>query len=62
MSEMGGLRKQMPVTFWTFLIGTLALSGIPPFAGFFSKDEIIATAFHTQHYAIWIVARADGRS
>jgi NADH-quinone oxidoreductase subunit L len=56
MSEMGGLRKVMPVTFATFMIGTLALVGIPPFAGFFSKDEIIATAFHTQHYAIWIVA------
>ena len=58
MSEMGGLRKNMPVTFWTFLIGSLALVGIPPFAGFFSKDEIIATAFHTHHYAIWLVALA----
>jgi NADH-quinone oxidoreductase subunit L len=56
MSEMGGLRKFMPVTYVTFIVGTLALVGIPPFAGFFSKDEIIATAFHTQHYAIWIVA------
>src|SRR2546427_5071512 len=56
MSEMGGLRKVMPVTYATFMVGTLALVGIPPFAGFFSKDEIIATAFHTQHYAIWIVA------
>jgi NADH-quinone oxidoreductase subunit L len=56
MSEMGGLRKFMPVTYVTFMVGTLALVGIPPFAGFFSKDEIIATAFHTQHYAIWIVA------
>jgi NADH-quinone oxidoreductase subunit L len=58
MSEMGGLRKYMPVTFATFGIGTLALVGIPPFAGFFSKDEIIATAFHTHHYAIWLVALA----
>ena len=56
MSEMGGLRKRMPVTFATFGIGTLALVGFPPFAGFFSKDEIIATAFHTHHYAIWLVA------
>ena len=40
MSEMGGLRKPMPVTFWTFLIGSLALAGIPPLAGFWSKDEI----------------------
>jgi len=56
MSEMGGLRKHMPVTFVTFGIGTLALMGIPPFAGFFSKDAVIATAFDTGHYAIWVVA------
>src|SRR5205823_13027998 len=56
MSEMGGLRKYMPRTFWTFLIGAAALSGIPPFAGFWSKDEIISTAFHTHNYAIWFVA------
>jgi NADH-quinone oxidoreductase subunit L len=42
--EMGGLRKYMPVTFWTFMIGTLALAGIFPLAGFWSKDEILATA------------------
>ncbi|KAB7729120.1 NADH-quinone oxidoreductase subunit L [Rudanella paleaurantiibacter] len=40
--NMGGLRKYLPITFWTFLIGTIAISGIPPFAGFFSKDEILA--------------------
>ncbi len=45
MMEMGGLRKYMPITFWTFLAGTLALAGIPPFAGFWSKDEILANAF-----------------
>ncbi len=43
MSDMGGLRKKMPITFWTFVIGTLALIGIFPFAGFFSKDEILAS-------------------
>jgi NADH-quinone oxidoreductase subunit L len=43
---MGGLAKKLPITFITFLIGTLAISGIPPFAGFFSKDEILANAFH----------------
>jgi len=43
MSDMGGLRKKMPITFWTFIIGTLALVGIFPFAGFFSKDEILAS-------------------
>ena len=42
--EMGGLRKKMPITFWTFMIGTLALAGIFPLAGFWSKDEILATA------------------
>jgi NADH-quinone oxidoreductase subunit L len=44
--NMGGLRKALPVTFFTFLIGTLAISGIPPFAGFFSKDELLANVFH----------------
>jgi NADH-quinone oxidoreductase subunit L len=44
MSEMGGLKKYMPVTFWTFLIGTVALAGIPPLAGFWSKDEILLGA------------------
>ena len=42
---MGGLRKKLPITFITFLIATLAISGIPPFSGFFSKDEILAAAW-----------------
>jgi len=42
--HMGGLQKKMPITFWTFLIGTLALIACPPFAGFWSKDEILASA------------------
>ena len=41
MRQMGGLRKKIPWTFWTFLVGTLAIAGIPPLAGFFSKDEIL---------------------
>jgi NAD(P)H-quinone oxidoreductase subunit 5 len=45
MRLMGGLRKYMPVTAFTFLIGTLAISGIPPFAGFWSKDEILGATF-----------------
>jgi NADH-quinone oxidoreductase subunit L len=44
MSEMGGLRKHMPATFWTFLIGAGALAGIPPLAGFWSKDELLVGA------------------
>ncbi len=47
MQDMGGLRKYMPVTHITFLVAALAISGIPPFSGFFSKDEILAAAFHT---------------
>jgi NADH-quinone oxidoreductase subunit L len=45
MRRFGGLRKHMPTTYWTFLAATLAISGIPIFAGFFSKDEILAKAF-----------------
>ncbi len=44
-TKMGGLRKYMPVTHWTFLIGCLAIAGIPPFSGFFSKDEMLAAMF-----------------
>lgn len=44
--KMGGLLKRMPITFWTFLIATLALCGVPPLSGFFSKDTIIAEALH----------------
>jgi NADH-quinone oxidoreductase subunit L len=44
VSEMGGLRRRMPVTFATFLVATLALTGMPPFSGYFTKDSIIASA------------------
>lgn len=54
MRLMGGLRKYMPATAVTFLIGTLAISGIPPFAGFWSKDEILGSAF-TVNPALWVV-------
>lgn len=50
MRNMGGLRKTMPVTFWLYLIGTLALAGIFPLAGFWSKDEILADA--QRHYPV----------
>ncbi len=46
MRAMGGLRKKLPITFWTFLIAALAISGIPPFAGFWSKDEILGTLLY----------------
>jgi NADH-quinone oxidoreductase subunit L len=52
--EMGGLRKPMPITFWTFMIGTLALAGIFPLAGFWSKDEILATAGQND-YKVFLV-------
>ena len=45
MRNMGGLKQYMPATFWLMLIATLAIAGVPPFAGFFSKDEILAAAF-----------------
>jgi NADH-quinone oxidoreductase subunit L len=45
MRNMGGLRKRIPITFWTMTMGVLAIAGIPPLAGFFSKDEILFRAF-----------------
>ena len=58
MRNMGGLRKTMPVTFWLYMIGTLALAGIVPFAGFWSKDEILLDA--NLHYPIvyWLLTIA----
>jgi NADH-quinone oxidoreductase subunit L len=56
--KMGGIGKRMPWTRWAFLAGALALVGIPPFAGFFSKDAIIAAALHAGWYGVifWVVA------
>ena len=51
--KMGGLRKHLGLVYGTMLIATLAISGIPPFAGFFSKDAILAAAFSSEHYLIW---------
>ncbi len=58
MRNMGGLRKTMPVTFWLYMIGTLALAGIVPFAGFWSKDEILLDA--SLHYpgVYWLLTIA----
>ena len=52
--KMGGLKKHMPVTYWTFLIGCIAISGIAPLSGFFSKDEILAHAF-AQQPMLWVL-------
>jgi NADH-quinone oxidoreductase subunit L len=59
--EMGGLRKKLPITFWTFLIATLAIAGVPGFSGFFSKDMILAAALefgmrNPQHLIIFFGA------
>lgn len=54
MRKMGGLRKKLPITFFTMLMATFAISGLPPFAGFFSKDEILAHVYeHNQ--VLWII-------
>ncbi|HKO77946.1 MAG TPA: NADH-quinone oxidoreductase subunit L [Flavobacterium sp.] len=55
MRKMGGLKKAMPITFWTMLLSSLAISGVPLFSGFFSKDEILMTAFH-HNIPLWVVA------
>ena len=55
MKDMGGLRKYMPVTHITFLIACLAIAGVPPFAGFFSKEEILLAAFESNK-AIYVIA------
>ena len=57
MRFMGGLRKHMPITFFTFIIGALAISGIPPFSGFFSKDEILLNAF-LHNKVLWAIGSA----
>jgi NADH-quinone oxidoreductase subunit L len=51
--KMGALRKKMPVTFWTFLVGTLALCGVPPLSGFYSKDSILAQAAHQHRWPLF---------
>ncbi len=55
MRKMGGLAKKIPQTYRTMLIGAIAISGIPPLAGFFSKDEILGEAFKTGFYWVWAV-------
>ena len=55
MRKMGGLRKKIPITFWTFLIACIAISGIFPLSGFFSKDEILGKAYLSQGALFWII-------
>ena len=54
-NDMGGLRKRMPITFWTWMISTAALCGVPFFSGFFSKDEIIDAAKHNHYTTFFVV-------
>jgi NADH-quinone oxidoreductase subunit L len=53
--NMGGLKKHLPVTYWTFIVGAIAIAGIPPLAGFFSKDEILFETFYRGHTWLWVV-------
>lgn len=53
--RMGGLRKLIPVTSWTFLAGTLAISGVPLLSGFYSKDEILGSVFYSGYPVHWVV-------
>ncbi len=55
MRKMGGLAKHLPITSKTFILATVAIAGIPPLAGFFSKDEILGETFATGHYGLWLV-------
>jgi NADH-quinone oxidoreductase subunit L len=55
MRHMGGLKKDLPITYWTFVIGAIAIAGIPPFAGFFSKDEILFRTFAEGHTLLWAI-------
>jgi len=55
LRHMGGLKKELPITYWTFLVGALAIAGVPGLAGFFSKDEILYRTFAAGHPMLWTV-------
>src|SRR6185295_932004 len=55
LRRMGGLKNELPLTYWTFVIGAIAIAGVPGLAGFFSKDEILYRTFATGHTLLWIV-------
>jgi NADH-quinone oxidoreductase subunit L len=56
LRRMGGLKRELPITYWTFLIGTLAIAGVPLLSGFFSKDEILWKTFAEGHTVLWALA------
>ncbi len=55
LRHMGGLKKDLPITYWTFLIGAIAIAGVPGLAGFFSKDEILWKTFEGGHTLLWVI-------
>jgi NADH-quinone oxidoreductase subunit L len=55
LRRMGGLKKDLPITYWTFLIGALAISGVPFLSGFFSKDEILFRTYASGHRLLWVI-------
>jgi len=60
MKDMGGLRKYLPITNLSFLIACLAIAGIPPFAGFFSKEEILLAAYNSNQIVYWVALFTSG--
>jgi NADH-quinone oxidoreductase subunit L len=58
LRRMGGLRMELPLTYWTFLVGAIAIAGVPGFAGFFSKDEILYRTFASGHTLLWFAGVA----
>ena len=55
LRRMGGLRRELPITYWTFLVGAMAIAGVPFLSGFFSKDEILYRTFESGHLLLWAV-------
>jgi NADH-quinone oxidoreductase subunit L len=55
LRKMGGLKSALPITYWTFLIGAIAIAGVPGLAGFFSKDEILFRTFESGHTILWAI-------
>jgi NADH-quinone oxidoreductase subunit L len=56
LMKMGGLRRAMPLTAWTWVVGWLAMAGIPPLSGFFAKDQVVAAASHAGRTGLWVAA------